>query len=517
MSGRIKPRLGGQDAPQPTTSRPKSPYWTLITAFAGWKLFLFIIAAGSTIIGDAYDTSGGLVVLGHENRNQHHLHLGKRLIARLTSWDAIYFVSVARRDYRFEQEWAFGSGLPLAIRAVLPFLALFGVGITDHHHHGVGERLGDDDGAGRVPEALAGVLVANAAHLLSVLVLYRLSQLIWPPADVRGDRDRTKSKSKLLLPLVAALLHIISPAGVFLSAPYAESSCSLFSFAGYLFYAHSCLSSSAADANAYILLSGLAFGIATLFRSNAILNGIPFAWEVFETLPRLFRRPAVAIPRLLALGVGGVLVALGSIVPQAVAYQRFCLSGTPSGGVGGGGGGDLLLPRPPAWCQGLLPSIYTFVQQHYWNTGFLRYWTVPNIPLFLLAAPMLAILAKSGAEQLLPLLSPASAAPAGDRQLLNAADQKRLPDPEAARRLSTLVRSAAAAQVLLAMLAVSTYHVQIITRISSGYPLWYWWLADHLITDGGESGSKSGSRVVVFMVLYASIQGVLFTSFLPPA
>ncbi len=132
---------------------------------------------------------------------------------------------------------------------------------------------------------------------------------------------------------------------------------------------------------------------------------------------------------------------------------------------------------------------------HTRNTGFLRYWTLPNVPLFLLATPMLAVLAKAGVDQL------------GSRRRLPVAD-----DPAEAARLLSLVQSAAVAQVLLAVLATTSYHVQIITRISSGYPLWHWWLAGLLIR-----GDKTGGRVVMFMVIYASIQGALFTSFLPPA
>lgn len=128
------------------------------------------------------------------------------------------------------------------------------------------------------------------------------------------------------------------------------------------------------------------------------------------------------------------------------------------------------------------------------NTGFLRYWTVSNLPLFLLAAPMLVVLVKSGVEQL------RGSGRLGHEQSAESS------------RLLSLVQSAAAAQIALAVLAATSYHVQIITRISSGYPLWYWQVAEWLIR-----GEKTGSRVVMFMVIYASIQGVLFTSFLPPA
>ncbi len=76
------------------------------------------------------------------------------------------------------------------------------------------------------------------------------------------------------------------------------------------------------------------------------------------------------------------------------------------------------------------------------------------------------------------------------------------------------IRSTALSQLTLAVLATTSYHVQIITRISSGYPLWYFWLAAML---GSPKNAGLGSKIVVFMVMYATIQGALFASFLPPA
>lgn len=183
-----------------------------------------------------------------------------------------------------------------------------------------------------------GILVANASHLVSVLILYRLGKVVFH--DSR-------------LALVAASLHIFSPAGLFLSAPYAESTCSLLSFAGNLLFAESCQKHRRpASRDALILLAGVSFGLATAFRSNGILNGILFAWQFCEQLARLAQHPADAIRRLVVLGIGGLCVAGGSIGPQLVAYLRYC-STSPEA--------DL---RP--WCHGYMPSIYTFVQQHYW-------------------------------------------------------------------------------------------------------------------------------------------------------
>lgn len=83
-----------------------------------------------------------------------------------------------------------------------------------------------------------------------------------------------------------------------------------------------------------------------------------------------------------------------------------------------------------------------------------------------------------------------------------------------------LTRRLAVPQCLLGILALTTYHVQIITRLSSGYPLWYWWLASNIVD---ERPLKLGERsipmkvVVRWMVLYALIQAGFFAAFLPPA
>lgn len=132
------------------------------------------------------------------------------------------------------------------------------------------------------------------------------------------------------------------------------------------------------------------------------------------------------------------------------------------------------------------------------NVGFLRYWTPGNTPLFLLAGPMLYLLARSGSNFFFnPLL--VSEEPIST---------------SAAEKLQRLLRSMALAQLVLTALAITTYHIQIITRISSGYPLWYWWLAN-LLSHSETAGT--GKNIVLFMIMYASIQGALFASFLPPA
>jgi phosphatidylinositol glycan class V len=80
-------------------------------------------------------------------------------------------------------------------------------------------------------------------------------------------------------------------------------------------------------------------------------------------------------------------------------------------------------------------------------------------------------------------------------------------------RLETFVRVLAVSQTALAILAITNNHVQIISRISSAYPVWYWWVANCIVRER----RALGKGIATFMVMYAGIQGGLFASFLPPA
>lgn len=141
--------------------------------------------------------------------------------------------------------------------------------------------------------------------------------------------------------------------------------------------------------------------------------------------------------------------------------------------------------------------------------GLLRYWTVSNIPLFLLAIPMLAILCQSSlwGLKLSFKMRTGFSTIVGPTQTVADSMLMRLAIP----------------QGLLAVMALTSYHVQIINRISSGYPLWYWYLASLALDHFGQSEHKTRRRsrkfavAVQAMVVYGLIQGVLFGSFLPPA
>lgn len=191
-------------------------------------------------------------------------------------------------------------------------------------------------------ESLVGIFIAHTAHLLSVLTLFSLTVAIFPSSASSGSA------------LTTGLLHILSPAGLFLSAPYAESSCALLSFLGYLLFTKSRPSQGPPTVghDLLVLAAGVVFGAAATLRSNAILNGLLLLEEALRLLYDLRYGLYVAkIRRLLAAGLGGLCVGVGFLLPQYLAYVEYCAPSDTQ-------------PRP--WCDRLFPSIYTFVQDHYW-------------------------------------------------------------------------------------------------------------------------------------------------------
>ncbi|KAL9601929.1 MAG: hypothetical protein Q9219_002153 [cf. Caloplaca sp. 3 TL-2023] len=356
---------------------------SLISLFLAWKIILLAIIFTSAYPG--YDTSTTLLLQSRApdqestNTIQNFLHVS---IAKLTRWDAIYFAQISQRGALFEQEWAFGWGFVKLLSAM-------------------GRRYSGFD-AEVIAMAAAGIFASNVSHLLSVLLLYQLSVVIAAPLNA--------SKSSRVA-FMSASLHIISPAGIFLSAPYAESSCSLMNFAGFYSYAYSLQAQdkrylSLRDGS--VMLSGVFFGLATSLRSNGLLSGLIFGHDIIQCLLAIRRSGELVqnLRRSAFLAIAAIFTATGFLVPQYLAYWEFCSSS-----------GHQPLPL---WCTNRVPSIYTWI----------------------------------------------------------------------------------------------------ITRISSGYPLWYWWLAS-MIDDQREIGMASfklPSRVVVkWMMIYALVQAGLFAAFLPPA
>ncbi|PLB55045.1 DUF409 domain protein [Aspergillus steynii IBT 23096] len=439
---------------------PSHPVRSLSVAFWLWKTVLFLVIVGCP--GPGYDTSTSLLP------GQGVAPLSLPAPLKFVRWDSIYFVHIAESGYVFEQEWAFSYGYGKFIAFLTSVLNPWSNNALE----------------GTAGIAVVAVALSHLVHYLSVLALYRLS------INVFGQETTTQR----LICFLSAALHIISPAGAFLSAPYGEPVFSFLNIAGLYIYSSSVLDSntgSPVSRNAKLLLSGLVFSAATVVRSNGVLSGFLFAYDALLLLQGFLSR-GVSVDAVVHLGVvitSGCILSLGFVVPQVFAYMQYCMPEDVS--------------RP--WCQRFVPSIYGWVQEHYWNVGFLRYWTVSNIPLFLLALPMLLILFQSSIWGLKASLG-------STPSKTSSTDQ----GASSTTRASLLLRLAVP-QALLSGLAVTSYHVQIINRVSSGYPLWYWYIAHQLLGDSGEKHGRIFTLAVQGAVIYGLIQAVLFGSFLPPA
>lgn len=142
------------------------------------------------------------------------------------------------------------------------------------------------------------------------------------------------------------LLFCVSPASIFLASNYTETLFCALSFAGMYFYL--------IDKH---LLYTLCFTAANSARSNGLLYaGFPLYTLLctgsLRTIPSIF------------------------VIPMPYFALQFYLY-------------NLSCPGRP-WCGKQMP--YSFIQWEYWNNGFLRYYTLNNIPNFLFALPSLVIL-----------------------------------------------------------------------------------------------------------------------------
>jgi Gpi18-like mannosyltransferase len=189
------------------------------------------------------------------------------------------------------------------------------------------------------------VVISHVTHYLSVLALYRLS------ANIFGHATATQQ----LICFLSAALHIISPAGAFLSAPYGEPIVSFLNMTGFYLYSSSLIAERNGATrlrDVRVLVAAVLFAVATLVRSNGLLSGFLFAYDaVVLVWKTVTRGPTLHnTVRLAVIVLAGCIVASSIVIPQILAYRMYCLAGS-----------DV---RP--WCEWTVPSIYAHVQSSYW-------------------------------------------------------------------------------------------------------------------------------------------------------
>ncbi|XP_051577885.1 palmitoyltransferase ZDHHC18-A [Myxocyprinus asiaticus] len=296
----------------------------------------------------------------------------KVLFGGLSHWDAEHFLFIAERGYVYEHNFAFFPLFPFILRLVADTLLwpLFGF-LTLH---------------GRLVFAVA---IGNSAlFVLSAMALYKLSHLVL--------QDRK-------LALVTALMYCLTPANIFMVAGYSETLFAALTFAG-LWQLE----------KGFTLGACLLMTFATSARANGLVNagfllylklqqGFAYAWALSNGAAGggRFHHYAWALIRFLLTGaVYAALVALPFCLFQFYGFQTFCHPNVTQDQIHpvllnlaqnkGYRVPDMSSPTP-SWCQWRIPLLYSYIQDFYWDVGFLRYFQLKQIPNFILALPVAAL------------------------------------------------------------------------------------------------------------------------------
>ena len=173
------------------------------------------------------------------------------------------------------------------------------------------------------------------------------------------------------------------------------------------------------------------------------------------------------------------------------AYNAFCLRDTSS--------------VIPSWCSNWLPSIYAHVQSHYWNVGFLRYWTLQQLPNFIISLPPLVMLFSFSTFHLRLTYA--------QTKLNQSEAQPKHRDFHTTFLFPSITPHAIHAFILSSTVLFAS-HTQIILRLAPSMPILYWGVAWLLVNRGTENW---GRVWVGWSVIWGAISLVLWTTFLPPA
>lgn len=283
------------------------------------------------------------------------------LLSGFRRWDAVYFLHIAQYGYTYENCLAFFPLFPLTTRIVSSVLDL-----------GLGRILNYSNIL-----LISAFLLNQYLFVKTSVILYRLG--------VNVLRDEK-------LAYWAAILFCINPASIFMSAPYSEIIYAFVSFQGMLL----------CEQKKYVF-SVLFISLGAFSRSNgiAVVGYIVFPKLIkcLYTILTVHRQFYITIvSTILNLFLQSLFYAVLCLVPfllyQYYAYLLYCTK-TVSLNVsetlrsyGYSRGYKVEGGTPSSWCNSTIPFSYSHVQSSHWGVGFMRYYTVEQIPNFLLAGPI---------------------------------------------------------------------------------------------------------------------------------
>jgi GPI mannosyltransferase 2 len=296
------------------------------------------------------DHNAGVFLSPTENGSKVCDSLTRSLFEGLSRWDAQYFLHLAEHGYTYENTLAFYPLFPFTVGWITQILQLVLPSVCTFRE--------------------LSLLVAIGLNvIIFVETVKTLHALTWAVFNDRSFAD------------MASLLYCINPASIFFSAVYTESIFALLTFR----VMHACHERQ----SFWRIVIPLCLSI--LCRSNGILN---LGFVTYYSLQQILngrRRISIVVVKT---GLIVVFATVAFVSCQWYFYSLFCKNTNhrwPQHIVDYGKSKELKMPGSefhPPWCTYRLPISYGYIQNHYWDVGFLKYYQFKQIPNFLLAAPI---------------------------------------------------------------------------------------------------------------------------------
>ena len=151
--------------------------------------------------------------------------------------------------------------------------------------------------------------------------------------------------------------------------------------------------------------------------------------------------------------------------------------------------------QPSPYCSDIMPNVYGYVQDKYWNVGIFKYWELKQIPNFALALPIIYISARAIFSYVRADIK---------RFVTCGAVCSRVQNDFLG---SPLVMPFIAYWAVNFVILVFIANVQIITRMLCSLPVLYWFISDSILT--------SHRWIILYSLVYLSVGTLLFSNFYP--
>lgn len=279
-----------------------------------------------------FDVSNDILIEVYSRSQSRYPIYIQEFLKKTMSWDCVYFLKLALVGIDYEHEWVFS---PLWWRLLSLFKVFGHLDIFDM--------------------ALIAIVINNLVLIGTSIVLYKLALVV--------GQNEFFVKDPKKFAFTSALILTFQPSGIFSLVPYAETISQFLCYLA-LYWRQISLGRYRIKNKRLYEFSGMAFALAYGFRSNCLLYGILYIYDVIKY--PYWRS------KLTSLLTGNVML-MSLLYSIWVPYNYYC-------------------PKRGEWCESFSKSLVSYAQSYYWGNGFLNYYTPNNIPNFLFALPQIIIL-----------------------------------------------------------------------------------------------------------------------------